>query len=168
MKKVRLGWQSFASRITGFGTPVFGLQWEPPEDERAKCREIVAFLEDCRVLYVAHEAEVPSSCIESVMRIRRFLTKQISTLSPGSQIEQAARQMRASCRSFLQTVGEREDISRYGTCSGHWASWIFLPALGELRARIGTQVAVICMAYGVDVEEQLNSILPPDAEELAE
>jgi hypothetical protein len=39
----------------------------------------------------------------------------------------------------------------------------FNPALGEFRAAVGTQLAHIAAAFGLDVEEPLSSILPaPD------
>ena len=39
----------------------------------------------------------------------------------------------------------------------------FGEALGELRAGVGLQVAIIAAAYGLDVEDDLASVLPqPD------
>jgi Family of unknown function (DUF6650) len=159
-----LDWKSLRSRVTGFSTPFFGVSWQPPADQRALCRELVVYLEDRRVLYVDHEAEVPQHCIESVLQIRHFLTNFIPRMASDSQLEMSTRHMRSACRAFLDTVGSREEVARHGFSGGHWASWVFLPALGTLRARIGTQLAIVCAAYGVEVEAELERILPPPIE----
>jgi hypothetical protein len=36
----------------------------------------------------------------------------------------------------------------------------FFVALGELRATFGVQIAALAVAYGIDVEDELASILP--------
>jgi len=45
------------------------------------------------------------------------------------------RAMRADCRKFLDRVGTRDgrDVVRYADHHGHWASWTFYSALGEMR-----------------------------------
>jgi len=43
---------------------------------------------------------------------------------------------------------------------GHYASWKFLSALGELRGVFGIYVAKIAVAYGIAVEKELSSIIP--------
>jgi len=69
--------------------------------------------------------------------------------------------MRAACRKFLNTVGEEEsDIIKFGSHLNHYASWIFIGALGELRGVFGIHIAKIAAEYGLDVEDSLASILP--------
>ncbi|WP_425469518.1 DUF6650 family protein [Paraburkholderia azotifigens] len=70
------------SRITGFSVPVFGIQWNPSEAERAVARRVLTFLEDRRVLYSPSQMEVPSHCVESVLRIRESLTSELGKLTP--------------------------------------------------------------------------------------
>jgi hypothetical protein len=48
----------------------------------------------------------------------------------------------------------------FGLSRGHYASWVFLPALGELRGVFGIHLARIAALHGLDVEEPLSSILP--------
>lgn len=165
---MKRGWRTLVPRVSGFSTPVFGLQWEPPTPERDLARRLVAFLENRRVLFVEGEAEIPDHAARSVIEIRAFLTDIIQEAPAGSKVEAAARQMRAACLAFHRGASSSSDMLEFGVERGHWASWVFLQSLGLLRAHIGTQLAIVIAAYGVDVEDHLLSILPPDAREVDE
>jgi hypothetical protein len=161
------------SRITGFSVPIFGVQWNPPEAERAVANRVLAFLEDRRVLYVPSEMEVPHHGVESVLRIREFLTTELGKLSGTGQLVQSLRAMRAACRKFLDTVGpENGTIVRHGFDHGHYASWEFNQALGEMRGVFGIYIAILAASHGLDIEKGLATIVPgidtdesPDAQQ---
>ncbi|HET7833963.1 MAG TPA: DUF6650 family protein [Gallionella sp.] len=154
------------SRVTGLSVPIFGLQWNPPEPECAVARRVLTFLEDRRVLFVPSEMEVPQHCVESVLRIREFLTKELSALNPEGELALSLRAMRAACRKFLTTV-EADDrrIIQFGASHGHYASWIFNGAVGELRGVFGIHIARLAASHGLDVEGELATILPASIEE---
>lgn len=152
--------KEIASRLTGFSVPVFGVSWNPPEAERSIARRMITSLEDKRVLYNPNHLEVPEHCIHSVVEIRHLLTHELSTLQQESALGMHLRGMRAACRKFLDTVQADERVSRFGMSPGHYASWIFLSAVGELRGVFGLHVAAIAAQYGLDVEKDLASILP--------
>jgi hypothetical protein len=154
------------SRVTGLSCPIFGAQWNPPESECVVARRVLAFLEDRRVLYSPSEMEDPHHCIESVLRIREFLTTELSKLSSDKEISLSLSAMRAACRKFLSTVeaDERRAI-RFGASLGHFASWVFNGALGEIRGVFGVHVARIAAAHGLDVEDELASVLPAATDE---
>jgi len=104
--------------------------------------------------------EVPEHCVESVIEIRRFLTSEIGLVDQG-ELSSSLRAMRAACRKFVDRVQAHEgDIIRFGAHRGHWASWEFSGALGELRGVFGIYLAKIASAFGLDVEDDLASILP--------
>lgn len=150
-------------RLNGFSLPGFGLSWATKESEQEKARKVIVFLEDRRVLYVPSEAEVPEHCVHSVIEVRHFLTSVIGELDADSPLCKSLVAMRAACRKFLDTSGRDEGrIIRHGFDRGHYASWEFLPALGELRGAFGIHVAAVAATYGLDVEEQLRRILPLD------
>ena len=154
-----------ASRVTGLSVPIFGVQWNPPEAECVAARRVLAFLEDRRVLYVPSEMEVPHHCVESILRIREFITAELGKLAAQSELWQGLRAMRAACRKFLATV-EADDrrIIEFASSRGHFASWVFNGAVGELRGVFGIHIARIAAAHGLDVEDQLASILPSSAD----
>lgn len=155
-----LKFPEIAKRVTGFSTPVFGVSWTPPESERDIAKRIIAELEDRRVLYNPSEMEMPEHCVTSVIQIRRLLSHELGTSEDGSSLAGSLRAMRSTCRKFLDTVGADERIVKYGASPGHYANWEFNSAVGELRGVFGVHLAQIATQYGLDIEDDLASILP--------
>lgn len=154
------------SRLTGFSCPIFGLSWNPSESDIVAARRIIAYLEDRRVLYEPSSVEVPPYCVQSVLQLRKFLTDEIGRSSNSDNVREHLRAMRAACRKFLTRVdGAERDIIPNANMVGHWASWVFNDALGQMRGVFGVQVALIAAKYGLDVEQGLDSILPNEQEE---
>ena len=153
--------QEIANRLTGISTPIFGVSWNPPELQVSVARRVITFLEDRRVLYVPSEMEIPRHCVQSVLEIRRFLTDELAHLDSSFELGASLRAMRAACRKFLNTVGdEKGDVVKFGSHPGHWASWVFNGALGELRGVFGVHIATLAAQHGLDIEDELASILP--------
>jgi len=151
--------KEIVSRITGFSVPVFGISWNPPEPEVAVARRVLAFLEDRRVLFNPYYLEVPAHCIQSVLDIRQFVTREIGQLPGESKLGAHLRGIRAACRKFLDNVqpdSQRRSRPYMLDPSGSE----FFTALGELRASIGMHIAAIALMHGLDVEGELATILP--------
>ena len=105
--------------------------------------------------------EVPHHCVHSVIDIRRFLTDELGHLDGDTELAKGLRAMRAACRKFLNTVqADDRDVLGYADLRGHWVSWVFNGALGELRGVYGVHIAQMAAEYGLDVEDDLASILP--------
>ena len=154
-----------ANRLTGISTPIIGVSWQPSELEMTAARRVVTFLEDRRVLYAPDELEVPSHCVLSVLEIRRFLTSEIGKLDSKSELALNLRAMRAACRKFLESIGgEDSDMIPHAIEHGHYASWTFYSALGEMRGVFGIHLARIAASFRLDVEDDLASILPAKAD----
>jgi len=171
-------WKRILGRLTGISFPVFGVSWNPPEPEIEVARRVITFLEDRRVLFVPYQWEVPDYCVESVLEVRRFLTDQLSNLHGKDGIAENLRAMRAACREFLnpsspqhmdpahrprmrRVVPSTRDIWGHGGPD----QWLFWSALGELRSTIGLHLAMIAVKYGLEIEDELATILPPEADE---
>jgi hypothetical protein len=153
------------SRLTGISTPVFGVSWNPSQAECTVAKRVIAFLEDRRVLFVPSEMETPHHCVESVLQIRQFLTSEIGALDNTSQLSQNLRAMRSACRKFLEATSDKDGcVIRFGNSYGHWASWVFNGALGEMRGVFGVHLASLSAKYGLDVEEGLSAIIPAEDE----
>jgi hypothetical protein len=155
-----LKFTEIATRVTGFSTPIFGVSWNPPESERTVAKRVIVQLEDRRVLYSPSEMEVPDHCVMSVVDIRRILSQELGVLDEKSALAMSLRAMRAACRKFLDSVQANERIVRFGAHLGHFASWEFNGAVGELRGVFGVHLAQIAARYGLNIEDELASILP--------
>lgn len=151
-----------AGRLTGISTPLGGVSWQATETESAAARRVISFLEDRRVLYAPDELEVPEHCVHSVLEIRRFLTGELGKLDNSSELSASLRAMRAACRKFLERVGAGGDERAilYANHQGHWASWTFYSALGEMRGTFGVHLARIASPFKLDIEDALAAILP--------
>jgi hypothetical protein len=153
-----------AGRLTGFSTPIFGLQWEPPTSDVAVAREVIVFLEDRRVLYSAFDAEVPEHVTASIFEIRHFMTEMLRRGGVGRELVDSLSAMRAACRKFIQTMDDGRARLVIPTPSdmiqGGTTSWAFNQNLGEFRGVFGVHVAQLAVRYGIDVPDPLALILP--------
>jgi hypothetical protein len=155
-----------ANRLTGISTPLGGISWQGTELEVSAARRVISFLEDRRVLYAPDELEVPSHCVHSVIDIRQFLSSELGKLDGGSEFAASLRAMRAACRKFLERVGvDGREVTLYANHRGHWASWTFYSALGEMRGTFGVHLARVAAQFKLDIEDKLASILPAKDEE---
>jgi hypothetical protein len=150
------------SRLTGISCPVFGIQWNPPEPEISVAQRVISFLEDRRVLFNPFNLEFLAHCVQSVIEIRRFLTNELGNLSAkNSGLSEQLRAMRAACRRFLDSVQDRRKGRTVHPHRGAFANEEFFTALGELRAAMGLRIGILAVMYGLSIEGELESILPP-------
>lgn len=149
-------YKKILKNITGFSTPVFGIQWNPPVVESDVAREIIVFLEDRRVLYVPDEREGASYCRQSVEQIREMLTEKMLRFSSSSEINKSLRDLRKQCRKFCDVIGSPNFPSLVPPVQ----SSILKRELDKLRLVAGKVVAVLSVSYGIDVEDELASIIP--------
>jgi uncharacterized protein DUF6650 len=155
-----------ASRITGFSTPIFGLQWEAPTADVAVAREVIIFLEDRRVLFSPYAAEVPDHVLQSILEIRRVMTEILRRGGIAGELVDSLAAMRTACRKFIDAMdggrGRLIRVSPGDMHGGGTTSWIFNQNLGELRGVFGLLIAQIAVRYRIDVGDELSTILPLD------
>ncbi|HUY88302.1 MAG TPA: DUF6650 family protein [Pirellulales bacterium] len=153
--------KEIVARLTGITCPIFGVSWTPPEPEIAAARRVLTFLEDRRVLYEPSEVEIPPRCVDSVLQIRERLTTELLRVRQPSEFAASLRAMRAACRRFLSRVQDADrEITQFGNHPGHFASWVFNDALGQLRGVFGIHIAQLAARHGLDVEDDLARIVP--------
>lgn len=157
--------ERLARRITGLSCPFFGVSWNPSQSESDAAKRVLSFLEDRRVLYNPSELEVPQHAAQSIVEIRQFLTEQIAVLPPDSELAANLRAMRAACRKCMDTFGSDPKIITFGRSQGHYASWDFMSAVGQMRGVMGVHIAAIMLKFGLEVEPGLARILPAESDD---
>jgi hypothetical protein len=158
-KRAKLKGKQLAHRLTGISTPIGGLSWTPPVDEREVAKQLLVFLEDRRALFMPYNMEVAPYVDDSILEIRQRLTEDLEKISRSSVLGESVSAMRASCRKYLTETQDDTGRMHHWRMEGHM--W---QALGELRAIFGIHIARIACAYDLEVEEQLEPILPAEYE----
>ena len=151
---MRIKYKQLAKSLTGISTPLFGVSWNPPETDREIARKLITFLEDRRALYDPFDIETPRFVDQSLIEIRKELTSSLQRIGDNPEISPHLRAMRAACRKYLSEVSNRNK-PRY-----HYHEFESIAALGELRGVFGIHIAQLAVKYGIDIEEELASILP--------
>lgn len=158
-----------ANRLTGFGTPFFGVQWTPATLDRDIAQELIVFLEDRRVLYSPYEAEVPEYVVSSVFEIRRFLTDMLRRGQVADELHDNLRAMPVACRTFIDRAAKRDGPrlivpAPSEILQGGSQSWVFKQLLGQPRGVFGVHLALIAVRYRIDIPDELATILPLDSD----
>jgi hypothetical protein len=148
-----LSFKKIIKSINGISTPIFGISWKPPESDCEIVRKLFLYLEDRRVLYYPYNMEMPYYVTESILNIRKYLTEQILGFEKESELLPNLKALRAACRKYLDEQ-DKSKKKRYRMMESE------MLALGELRAAFGIHVAQLAVKYGVDIEENLEIILP--------
>jgi hypothetical protein len=60
-----------ARRLIGISCPIFGVSWDLGVTKVASARQVLAYLEDRRVLYAPWEVEIPEYCVDSILEMRQ-------------------------------------------------------------------------------------------------
>ena len=151
---MKIKFKELASRLTGVSIPIFGISWNPPESESKIIRDVLVYLEDRRALYNPFAHEIEHEVANSVRDIRKELTSAIQRLSANSNAAPLLRAMRSACREYLDATQKHMP-----------PMFSFLTSLGKLRSLFGVNVAYLAIEYGIDIEGELASIVPPQFKE---
>lgn len=138
----------------------FALVVQPKEYDYPKARDIVTFLEDRRVLYVTPEWENVNYSTESILKMREELLRLERNTQLNSPLHKYAEKMRKGCIEFLEMT-EKLQKSEAGYYKYNTDNYrIFQAALGRIRRVFGNQLLYLSIAYDVDIDEDLASIIP--------
>jgi hypothetical protein len=66
--------------------------------------------------------------------------------------------MRSACRKFLDSSQKLNRGLHFSPRS--YEAWVFYGSLGEMRGIFGMCLSQILLSFGLDIEEDLASILP--------
>jgi hypothetical protein len=154
-------WERIASRITGFSTPVGGVDWDPPVPQITAAERAITYLESKGLLYTEFQWENPNQCYADASALRDELTRQMLELPKESFVYRQLDAMRDACRVFrerlmkwkLYTVPYYADLNDKQRAD-------FLQALGGLRDACGKQIMILQVEYNIDVADHLKACLP--------
>jgi len=155
-EKTKLKGREQAVRLIGISTPVGGIDWEPPAEERDRTRQVLAHLAEQPVLCDPYDVAIGSFVTQSILSTRERLGGELEGLAGDSVLAEGLRAMQAACRMFW---GESQS-PRSGYGSPYEAQ--LHSTLGELRALFGIHVTRIACAYDLEVDAHLEGILPPE------
>lgn len=144
------------ARITGVSVPIFGIQWQPVQLEVKTARDLLRELEDRRVLYRPEEMEGGHYCVNSVMEMRRILTASMQQLDTHAPLYKQIQKLRRACREFCDVIGS----PKFDAAPFPVQRSLLGRELVRLRQTAGVAIGAISIAYGLDVEDDLASILP--------
>jgi hypothetical protein len=153
MARWRLPW-----RLTGFSTPIAGVQWEHRDGDHEVVRRVLNALEDRRVLFAQYGAEVPEHCILSAIQIRKILTDEMNTRGISKGLERSLKDLRAVFAAFLDAMNgekaQRRGLNQFG----------FTAALATLRSLVGERLSVLCADYRIEISGRLRQIVPDSSD----
>jgi hypothetical protein len=139
-----------AERITGYTGPLFGASWEPPQLDRERARELIGWLSNRPVIYDPSESELPDQAVLEVSDVRKRLKGELAKGGIANELGDRLRAMREVCEAFAAASYDEDDQESVGK------------ALAKLREAFGWNVAVIAVRHGIDVPDELATILPLD------
>jgi len=150
-----LKFQRILKNVTGFSTPIFGIQWTPPQWASDLAEETLVYLSDKRVLFNRFDMENAEHCIQSVDNIRNHLSSQRQKLQGNKELDNSLAAMQRSCRRFIDYVGH----PKYSGFEKPIQESILENELQKLRSSFGKQVATLSISFGVDVKDELASTI---------
>jgi hypothetical protein len=155
-ERTKLKGRELAVRLMGIPTPVGGIDWDPPAEERDRARQVLAHLAEQPVLCDPYDVAIGSFVTQSILSTRERLGGELEGLARDSVLTEGLCAMQAACRVFL----EENQSPRSGYGSPYEAQ--LHSTLGALRALFGIHVTRIACAYDLEVDAHLEGILPPE------
>ena len=143
------------SRLIGIQTPVGGIDWKPPAEEKKMAKRILEDLAQQQILWDTYGLSIGSFVTQAILEMRDRLQSKLQSLSCNSTMLEGLHAMLAACRKFL----DMNQSPRSGYGSPYEAQ--LHSTLGELRALFGIHITRIACAYDLEVAPTLEGILPP-------
>lgn len=142
--------------LSGVSIPIFGIQWQPAKADITIARHLIRELEDRRALYRDYEAEGASYCLSSVEDIRGYLTAAVKDASEGTELYKRIQKMRVACREFCDAIQSPAFVTSPNTVQRS----LLHRHLFKLRSTFGLCIGELSIGYGLDVDDDLASIIP--------
>jgi hypothetical protein len=143
--------------ITGFSTPLGGLQWTPPPTESKVVHDLVTFLEGRRVLFEEDDSNEPAIfCRQSVELIRNELTTTLQSIDQSTEIKVPLRKFRTQCHKFCNEIGH----PNFNNLPQAVQSSLLNVELQQLRKVAGQVIGELSVSFQLDIDDELAAIIP--------
>ena len=129
-EKTGLKGRELIGRLIGIKTPVGGIDWEPPPEERERATRVLAYLVEQRALCDPYDTAIREFVAQDIADLRGRLQCEIEALQTSSILQEGLRAMHAACRVFL----EENQSPRSGYGPPYEAQ--LHSTLGELRSPV--------------------------------
>jgi len=151
-------YKDIARHIVGINVPCFGLQWVPPTDQRRLAQKISDAIGARRLFSESLLNEQVQQCHASAQTLRQELKQLLDQCPLDSIIYSETKSMLKHLKLFVSEL----DSSFQSNIGLHpvLLSSAFHDSLEKLRAKCGTCIAHLSIAYGIDVEDELAIIIP--------
>jgi hypothetical protein len=148
-------------RLTGASAPFGGAQWERKDDDSEIGRRVLNLLADRRMLWKDFSIEIEEQCVQSADYVRKQLSTHLDNPETSPALVTRLQLLQRLFRDFMDEVGPHGD---------HWQpNWRPMGtdplsvALGKLRGLVGVQVGELAAEYGLEVSDELATIVPDQA-----
>ena|SRR3989442_1382658 len=148
---MRLSITEFLRRLSGISTPIFGISWTPPSEERQLVNGLLQQLGDRRLIRKYHGGFEYRAVIVSLEKMRSDATQALSQLSPEAACRPTIENLRTALHLF-QTLVESERPAGRDEASPTDAT---LKALGVFQDTVGSQLRSLARAYSIPLYEGL-------------
>jgi len=101
-EKKKLRGRDLVVRLIGVPTPVGGIDWDPPSEERDRARQVLAHLAEQPVLCDPYDMAIGSFVTQSILGTRERLGGELEGLAGDSVLTEGLRARQAACRMFLE------------------------------------------------------------------
>lgn len=148
-------------RMTGVSAPFGGAQWERKDDDLEIARRVLNLLGDRRMLWRDFSVEIEEHCVGSADHTRKELAKLLDNPEIGPEMIRRVQLFQKLFRDFVDEIGPSDDDwdRRYRSMGTDPLSM----ALGRLHGLAGIQIGELAAEYGLEVSEELASIVPDQA-----
>jgi len=145
---------------------IYDKNFAPSAAEREAARKVIVFLENRRALYEPPDREVSEHLMASILEIRDHLNKLLESARLGEELGDPLKAITADCRDFLTAAqvdaAEEARIRRFAP-DGYDLRLLDMTALIALRAlreTAGSSMGRIAAAYGLDVADHIDELIP--------
>jgi hypothetical protein len=136
--------------LTHAGAFGFGAGWEWVPTDAEIVRRLLVFLADRRALAYDHHREDVDRVVESILGVRKELTKTLQELAPGSGASHSVRELRDACVRFLDRTKDAR---------GGMFDQTFVDALEDLRSVFVDHVRILADGYKITIDGPLAEAL---------